>query len=181
MQTRDRRERLRELVSHIHPEPVELEKFQPGRRCLVAATAPVSQIRDFHEAVTHCWVATCIHYIGSATRIGELLDPLGISEDETLSLGEDGPFSLELLVRSGLEERICSYDTIVVLINNVAGIGYGNVLSAFFNFHLPEVYLWNIQGQILHWERERWKFAEVKTKELNELLESVYREMEGSR
>ena len=180
MQTRDRRERLRELVSHVHPESVEFEKFRPGKRCLVAATAPVSQIRDFHETMASRWVATCFHYIGSATRITEILEPLGISEDETLSLSEDGPFSLELLTRSGLVDRICGYDTITILINNVAGIGYGNVLSAFFSLQVPEVYLWNIKGQILHWERKRWKLAEMKMKELSELLESVYREMEGS-
>jgi len=175
---KQRRKYLRNLVVAIKPEIIALSETQIEKSCLVAATAPLSQIRNFHFRMKEIFPTIEFSYFGSRTRATEIQEMLNLSETQILRLNQDGSISNAAILESGLQEKIRSFNSCIVLINNVAGIGYENVISALFEWDFERILLHNIHDQLLSWSFERWEIVSENRKELETLLSEVYQCLE---
>jgi len=173
----DRKQKLEMLVEGIRPQFVNEHDFKPGSVCLVIATAPISQIRDYSIRMQEIYPGCNLSFLASKSRAAEILQNMRVEPGRVFAVQEDGPITDEKLINSGLHLVIRKFESYVVLINNIAGMGYENVVSALFGCGVDRLYLRNIKNQFLYWDTRRWEFAVENLQELKRLFDEVWGEL----
>lgn len=171
------REQLRSLVAALNPQSDELAANPNPGAWLVTATAPVNQILDFHLSVNQKFPESRLFYLGSKSRIDDIQELLKLPDSNCIRSHSPGALSTDSI--EALETVLAreSFAANVALINNVSGIGYGNVLESLFATGAEVVFTCNIRLQFIRWTRDEWVKRKLCQDSLDELLQKAYVKM----
>ncbi len=172
---------MRSLIDSLQPQSNPDNIYPPSGNWLVSATAPANQIRDFHLSVAENRPSKTLYYFGFPSRIDDIQGLLSLADSQCIRIQKSGPIGIDSIdTLKRVIDRV-SIDACIALVNNVSGMGYGNVFELLLATGTSKFFTCNIHAEFTLWTQSDWERSAQAQSALDALLDATYAHLGSGR